>query len=328
MKNIFDYATKELSQDAFLMWLFDNLNDKEIDVDVKTAAIDLLNEFGINISYDDIEWVWVKPQWYRIDVSIHIKTKDNKYGIYIEDKTDSSEHNQLRRYNVAIDKITAHEEKMIVKKIYYKTNKMLDDEKRIVKEAGWYEYEFEKIISFWGKYIDSKNLIINNYANHINKIGIDSNNDSIPIDDNPTAWKAYFDNKIMPLLKGKYWCDTWYTRYGYSCLAIEPLDFPDHSPYMEVRSRDCTDNKFVAKILVYGVKDSKNRDYVKTIRENISSRESNGIFKCSHGEKQNKQLGKTFKNKYIGIKTDEQFVNALMESLDEFCEIVKFWTEE
>ena len=26
MKNLFDYATKELSQDAFLRWLFENYN--------------------------------------------------------------------------------------------------------------------------------------------------------------------------------------------------------------------------------------------------------------------------------------------------------------
>ena len=29
MKNLFDYATKELSQDAFLRWLFENYNCKK-----------------------------------------------------------------------------------------------------------------------------------------------------------------------------------------------------------------------------------------------------------------------------------------------------------
>ena len=30
MKNLFNYATKELSQDAFLMWLFENYDDSEL----------------------------------------------------------------------------------------------------------------------------------------------------------------------------------------------------------------------------------------------------------------------------------------------------------
>ena len=37
MKNIFDYATRELSQDAFLRWLFENFDDTEL----KYAAGDL-----------------------------------------------------------------------------------------------------------------------------------------------------------------------------------------------------------------------------------------------------------------------------------------------
>ena len=41
MKNLFDYATKELSQDAFLMWLFANYDDPKIGI----LANDILGTF-------------------------------------------------------------------------------------------------------------------------------------------------------------------------------------------------------------------------------------------------------------------------------------------
>ncbi|SDA24790.1 hypothetical protein SAMN02910447_02632 [Ruminococcus sp. YE71] len=44
MKNLFDYATKELSQDAFLRWLFENYDCD--DKNVCLAAYSLLREFS------------------------------------------------------------------------------------------------------------------------------------------------------------------------------------------------------------------------------------------------------------------------------------------
>ena len=43
MKNLFDYATKELSQDAFLRWLFENYNCE--DKDVCDASRELIMNF-------------------------------------------------------------------------------------------------------------------------------------------------------------------------------------------------------------------------------------------------------------------------------------------
>ena len=45
--NIFNYATKELTQDAFLMWLFDNYNKCD-EPCVQKAALGLIEIFGIN----------------------------------------------------------------------------------------------------------------------------------------------------------------------------------------------------------------------------------------------------------------------------------------
>ena len=49
LKNLFDYATSELSQDAFLCWLFENYNcENQI---VRSAALELLHEMtGLDCS--------------------------------------------------------------------------------------------------------------------------------------------------------------------------------------------------------------------------------------------------------------------------------------
>ncbi|MDE6285063.1 MAG: hypothetical protein K2M17_04890, partial [Bacilli bacterium] len=41
MKNLFDFATKELTQDAFLRWLFENHND----IELSKPVYELLKEF-------------------------------------------------------------------------------------------------------------------------------------------------------------------------------------------------------------------------------------------------------------------------------------------
>ena len=46
MKNLFDYATKELSQDAFLRWLFENYNCEN--ESVKNAFRKLFDSFTKN----------------------------------------------------------------------------------------------------------------------------------------------------------------------------------------------------------------------------------------------------------------------------------------
>ncbi|MBP5313539.1 MAG: hypothetical protein J6Y65_01260, partial [Eggerthellaceae bacterium] len=60
-KNIFDYAKKELSQDAFLMWLFENYDcDEEC---IRDAAFMLLREFGIKADKDRIKTIKTDAQW-------------------------------------------------------------------------------------------------------------------------------------------------------------------------------------------------------------------------------------------------------------------------
>ncbi len=99
--NIFEIATKELNQDAFITWLLQFADSKY------KATDELLNECGKSFVYqlirkqqptfeEQIIKVNAGRQWESIDVWAEI---NDKYLIIIEDKTYTSNHsNQLTRY--------------------------------------------------------------------------------------------------------------------------------------------------------------------------------------------------------------------------------------
>ena len=103
MKNLFDYATKELSQDAFLRWLFENYNCEN--EKVRNVCKKLFNTFtnnDLDFSKIDKNSLRTVAQWNKIDISIWFKCDGKEYLIVIEDKTTSEEHLQLENYSNAI----------------------------------------------------------------------------------------------------------------------------------------------------------------------------------------------------------------------------------
>lgn len=99
--NLFDFATSELSQDAFLCWSLNWLGVKEDTEDpyykYGKAMLDLfLGEY----KKDTYKEVKVLKQFNKIDVLVLFKdNNDNQYALIIEDKTNTSEHNeQIKKY--------------------------------------------------------------------------------------------------------------------------------------------------------------------------------------------------------------------------------------
>ena len=130
MKNLFDYATKELSQDAFLRWLFENYNCEN--ESVKKAFRRLFNSFTGN-KFKDKEITELKTvaQWKNIDISIWFKSDGKEYLIVIEDKTGSGIHDdQLEKYN---NKIKEHNDYWKSRGKIYRTERYLEDEENIFK---------------------------------------------------------------------------------------------------------------------------------------------------------------------------------------------------
>lgn len=125
LPNLFDYATKELSQDAFLCWALEwkNISGHEMSEFAHLLLESFINKSVYEDKIDplDIEKVELIRQYKNIDILVLAKLRSGLIlPIIIEDKTDTSEHdNQLDRYReIIIEEYTDFPEPIC---IYYKT---------------------------------------------------------------------------------------------------------------------------------------------------------------------------------------------------------------
>lgn len=239
MKNIFDFATKELSQDAFLMWLFENHECEN--ESVRQCAYGLLNEFsGLNMRVGDIENLRTYSQYPckpisgkkkrgKMDVLIRFVYQGEVYLTVIEDKTFSSQHdNQLLRYNGTLyaedtmkrfDVTAEH-----IHKVFYKTD--IEDalDKKACQKAGWKVYFLEDIYTLLHRFIpdghDTGSDILNDYIAYISS----QRTKTIQLPDTPMKeWqrislRTFFYQKVMgeltdPRINGKNLLDVKYYHY-------------------------------------------------------------------------------------------------------------------
>jgi hypothetical protein len=100
--NLFTWATKELSQDAFICWLaeWSNPENKSIDEFMFNSG----TEFVIrllkthNVNSPTIRKVVIFRQYYNIDVVLKIETDAGNYALIIEDKIHAQDYNPLDEY--------------------------------------------------------------------------------------------------------------------------------------------------------------------------------------------------------------------------------------
>lgn len=113
--NLFKYATKELSQDAFICWLvnFAHENHNTEDLILRECAKEFLKK--IVITDEELVVTKVLKQYKKIDVLLEV---NNKYNIIIEDKTFTGQHgNQIERYKKILEQGEGRENIICV---YYK----------------------------------------------------------------------------------------------------------------------------------------------------------------------------------------------------------------
>ena len=177
--NIFDFATGELSQDAFLAWLsvWADEKYKDADLNLNTVARNFLVTLcGNKISNSDIDTVYVKLQYQKTDVLIDISTKKQNARpqlIVIEDKTGSGTHSrQLERYKDAIKEQLIEGgdfENREVHYIYFKT------EDHITHEAdlyGFRNFTRQEALNILGSEVglSVKNQIFVDYTTRLRRI--------------------------------------------------------------------------------------------------------------------------------------------------------------
>ena len=170
--NLFDYATSELSQDAFLTWLilWADKDFQEIDSSLNACAVSFVQALLEKDNSFAIENIETGRQWNDIDIWALV---NNKYFIVIEDKKGTKEHSgQLNRYSEITRK---HYEKsdIEIKLVYFKMEEQ--GKYRNIEDAGFSVFQRSKMLSILENYIDStekmkQNDIVFDYFNNLESL--------------------------------------------------------------------------------------------------------------------------------------------------------------
>lgn len=176
--NLFEFATSELSQDAFICWLLSWADPihKNTDKDLHRCGQNLIKAFfqKHEKSMPEIKTVIVKKQYKNIDVLCII---NNKYPIIIEDKTGTQNHSdQLKKYFEEIKdegykdgkEIAIKFKKENILPIYYKT----EDQacyKDIEENNGYKAFRRDEILKVLNGY-EGENAILIDYKTHLQSI--------------------------------------------------------------------------------------------------------------------------------------------------------------
>ena len=171
--NIFEIATKELSQDAFITWLLMWADDsyKATDEDFhqcgKEFVSTLIKNQYSNFS-ESINKVKVKRQKEKIDVWAEV---NDKYLIIIEDKTNSRDHSkQLEKYKEIAEKWCQEHNKEKPICIYLKTGNECEANLKKIKEKGYSIFSRKDFIDLFNKFEQIKNNIFVDFKDRMSQI--------------------------------------------------------------------------------------------------------------------------------------------------------------
>ena len=153
--NIFDYATKELTQDALICWLVQWADYRCSDRDPRMHQVglsfirSLLKKGGYQGELADSLSISVKRQESNIDVLVVI---NNKILILIEDKTSTREHSeQLVRYSDYVKRKEEYKRLELIK-IYFKTDAQINMQHVI--QSGYAPYRLADLMMVLDQAVD------------------------------------------------------------------------------------------------------------------------------------------------------------------------------
>ena len=222
--NFFRFASSELSQDAFIIWLLEwaNREYSQADNELHKAAQAFVRLLLLpDDSKEDLQIssIKCKSQDNNIDVLALIKDINNKqYAVIIEDKTDTTVHdNQLIRYSKDVNKRynnyelhcvyfkTGNESKHSLNKIEseYKKDKWVNTHNPIFKMVLR-----DDILRVLEPYKSSiKNLICNDFVENLDRIRrwTASYQNKIVNEWGNTAWQGYY-MELENVLNMGTWC--------------------------------------------------------------------------------------------------------------------------
>ena len=330
MKNLFDYATKELSQDAFLRWLFENYNCEN--ESVKTACRKLFDSFTENkFKEKTITDLTTVAQWKNIDISIWFKIDGIEQLIVIEDKTGSGIHDdQLARYE---KEIIGHNdfwrneenhkkydvERYIEKggnvfKIFYKTNIIDEWESKHTKDLGWKTYDIYSIYDIF-KNINADNEVLGYYIDYIKKIYSAARREQSPSEWGLISWHSFFnDYHTLVCISEEKEINCYQKEYYYIKFFVKGHE--KDLPCFEIRSRDFKFDKssekcsIVVRAVLYNLTEQANAKSIEDWQQSLKK----------HGFSLNHRTDIT-KHKQVGIIEITNFENNDQALTDVFDNI-------
>lgn len=164
--NIFNIATKELSQDAFITWLllFGNVELEADYVELNKCSRELITTL-LRKQYPDfdsmITSVEAKRQHQNIDIWVLI---NQCYRLIIEDKTNTGTHNnQLERYRKIAEKDCHKHNYANPVCIYLKTGNQSLGSLENVKQDGFYTFLRQDFLEILEKYSHIQNDIFQDF---------------------------------------------------------------------------------------------------------------------------------------------------------------------
>lgn len=202
--NLFDYATSELSQDAFLCWLmsWSQESHRSLDKPLHDAAVDFVSMiFNVHdYPVPKIEKIDITRQFKELDI---LTIVNGTYAILIEDKTYTKNHsNQLNRYREAV--VKAHPNKVQLP-IYYK---IADQSNYIsVDEAGYFPFTRKRMLQILKRGRDNgvSHPIFLDYLAHLEKLNskINAYKSKPVVDWDGFAWQGFY-MELQKHIKGNW----------------------------------------------------------------------------------------------------------------------------
>jgi len=235
--NIFQIATKELSQDGFFTWLLQWADSKNVQYNQELNKI-AQNFIRILLKKSDdfqITKVNVGRQLENIDIWAEI---NDDIFIIIEDKTNTQVHsNQLIRYKETAQRRCSENNRQLIC-IYLKTGSESNSLLREVSESGYTIIDRTILLDFFNKY-QPQSDIYTEFVENLNNIEKSENSyQKLPIGEwNYDSWKGFYqllDEKI----KVGWWGYVSNPNGGFLCLWFYMKEWNDYPVYIQIEQGD------------------------------------------------------------------------------------------
>lgn len=305
MKNIFDWATKELSQDAFLMWLLENYEDEEIGEFAKYFLLKMIDKKE-NSKVTNLKTRAQCKDLHNADVLVECKINGKDVAIVLEDKVFTGQHdNQLEK--IEEEMVKKYKNERAIYCIFYKTGFVTKKEVREMNNnnKNWRIFNSYNINECFENFFKNKaisNMLLLMYRDYIKGlVAMFYITDDDIIDETKKEWGEK-SNKWVALFDQFDQGDNdkgiqFFPSYWFKYILINK---DDNFFSVEIRSNTLKKGKYSLKLVTYSMDENKqtpeNLNYFRKLCEKKKIKTSGGTKQIASITKENIYAVRDFKN--------------------------------